>query len=78
MALVFDSSMQYEEDEVFEGEVEGEGEGEETNIVELARIIPYLCSSQMNPVWQVCMMLPPFPHFDTFDKVGLRQRPDTD
>ena len=60
MALVFNSSMQYEEDEVFDGEVEVEEEEEEAmkekNIVELSRIIPYLCSNQMNPVWQVCTL----------------------
>ena len=57
MALVFNSSMQYEEDEVFDGEVEVEEEEamKEKNIVELSRIIPYLCSNQMNPVWQVCI-----------------------
>ena len=52
MALVFDSSMQYEEDEVFKAEVEEE----ENNIGEISRIIPYLCSNQMNPVWQVCTL----------------------
>ena len=64
MALVFNSSMQYEEDEVFDGEVEVEEEEakKEKNIMELSRIIPYLCSNQMNPVWQVCILLPPFPH----------------
>ena len=64
MALVFNSSMQYEEDEVFDGEVEVEEEEakKEKNIVELSRIIPYLCSNQMNPVWQVCMMLSSLPH----------------
>ena len=56
MALVFDSSMQYEEDEVFKAEVEEEGEAEENNIEEISRIIPYLCSNQMNPVWQVCTL----------------------
>ena len=58
MALVFNSSMQYEEDQVFEVEGEDEcfEEAEENNIVELARIIPYLCSNQMNPVWQVCTL----------------------
>ena len=55
MALVFDSSMQYEEDEVFKAEVEEE-EVEENNIEEISRIIPYLCSNQMNPVWQVCTL----------------------
>ena len=55
MALVFDSSMQYEEDEVFKAEVEEE-EVEENNIGEISRIIPYLCSNQMNPVWQVCTL----------------------
>ena len=35
---------------------ENETEAEENNIVELARIIPYLCSNHMNPVWQVCMI----------------------
>ena len=64
MALVFNSSMQYEEDQVFEVEGEDEcfEEAEENNIVELARIIPYLCNIQMNPVWQVCMMLSSLPH----------------
>ena len=59
MALVFNSSMQYEEDQVFEVEGEDEcfEEAEENNIVELARIIPYLCSDHMNPVWQVSMIL---------------------
>ena len=52
MALVFDSSMQYEADEVFKAEVEEE----ENNIEEISRIIPYLCSNQMNPVWQVCTL----------------------
>ena len=55
MALVFDSSMQYEADEVFKAEVEEE-EVEENNIGEISRIIPYLCSNQMNPVWQVCTL----------------------
>ena len=59
MALVFNSSMQYEEDQVFEVEGEDEcfEEAEENNIVELARIIPYLCSDHMNPVRQVSMIL---------------------
>ena len=52
MALVFDSSMQYEADEVFKAEEEVE----ENNIEEISRIIPYLCSNQMNPVWQVCTL----------------------
>ena len=54
MALVFNSSMQYEEDQVFEvkGEDECFEEAEEDNVVELARIIPYLCSNHMNPVKQ--------------------------
>ena len=62
MALVFNSSiMQYEEDSVFEGEGEDESfhetkEEEESNMVELARIIPFLSSNQMNPVWQVCSL----------------------
>ena len=58
MALVFNSSMQYEEDEVFDGggEVEEEEAIKEKNIMELSRIIPYLCSNQMNPVWQVCTL----------------------
>ena len=55
MALVFDSSMQYEADEVFKAEEEEE-EVEENNIEEISRIIPYLCSNQMNPVWQVCTL----------------------
>ncbi len=74
MALVFNSSMHYEEedeegeDECFQ-EAEEEEEEEENNIVELARIIPYLCSNQMNPVWQVCIMLSLSP------RSGLRTKP---
>ena len=58
MALVYNSSMQYEENEEGGDECFPEAEAEEeNNIVELARIIPYLCSNHMNPVWQVSMIL---------------------
>ena len=52
MALVFNSSMQYEEDQVEDDCLQ---EAEENNILELARVIPYLCSNTMNPVWQVSL-----------------------
>ena len=71
MALVFNSSMQYEEDEGDDGCFQ---EAEENNIVELSRIIPYLCSNTMNPVWQVCMMLSPFLPSSIS---GLRTKKDT-
>ena len=71
MALVFNSSMQYEEDEVEDDCLQ---EAEENNILELARIIPYLCSNTMNPVWQVCMMLSPFLPSSIS---GLRTKKDT-